>query len=78
VQVTKGGKVETLHAIVAVGNLDGVIGIGEHSGKNIQKVVMDAQFKAYRNLVPIPRYRSVQQQQQQQEHYAYCRGGWVF
>jgi hypothetical protein len=56
-----------------------VIGIGEHSGKNIQKVVMDAQFKAYRNLVPIPRYRSVQgqQQQQQQQQCAYCRGGWV-
>jgi ribosomal protein S5 len=65
--VTKGGKVETLHALVAVGNADGVIGIGEHSGKNIQKVVMDAQFKAYRNLVPIPRYRSVQVQQKQQQ-----------
>jgi ribosomal protein S5 len=36
--VTKGGKVETLHAMVAVGNGDGLIGIGEHSGKNIQKV----------------------------------------
>jgi hypothetical protein len=29
-QVTKGGKVETLHALVVVGNQDGVIGVGEH------------------------------------------------
>jgi hypothetical protein len=114
--------VETLHALVAVGNNDGLIGIGEHSGKNIQKVcashtsggwtqrrppsglgcwlrwalgvpplqaqesctrnlisplfrhlpltqfslaqlkpqvMLDAQLKAYRNLVAIPRYRCV-------------------
>jgi ribosomal protein S5 len=55
--VTKGGKVETLHALVAVGNAQGLIGIGEHSGKNVQKVTMDAQMKAMRNLVAIPRYR---------------------
>jgi len=57
-QVTKGGRVETLHALVVVGNADGLIGVGQHSGKNVQKVTMDAQLKAYRNLLPIPRYRS--------------------
>lgn len=56
-QVTKGGKIETLHAIVVVGNHDGVIGVGEHTGKNVQKVMLDAQLKAYKNLVVIPRYR---------------------
>eukprot|EP00879_Flechtneria_rotunda_P001675 GHRR01001835.1.p1 GENE.GHRR01001835.1~~GHRR01001835.1.p1 ORF type:complete len:360 (+),score=95.85 GHRR01001835.1:159-1238(+) len=57
IKVTKGGKVETLHALVAVGNHDGLLGIGEHSGKNIQKVILDAQLKAYQNVVAIPRYR---------------------
>lgn len=71
-QVTKGGKVETLHAMVAVGNGDGLIGIGEHSGKNIQKVVMDAQLKAYRNVVAIPRYRSVRGRRWQRG----WQGGW--
>ncbi|WIA36472.1 hypothetical protein OEZ86_007772 [Tetradesmus obliquus] len=57
IQVTKGGKVETLHALVVVGNHDGLLGVGQHSGKNIQKVMLDAQLKAYHNLVAIPRYR---------------------
>eukprot|EP00775_Hariotina_reticulata_P013786 gene13786-13907_t len=57
VKVTKGGKVETLHALVVVGNHDGVIGVGEHSGKNVQKVTLDAHLKAYKNLKVIPRYR---------------------
>jgi ribosomal protein S5 len=42
---------------VVVGNQDGLIGVGQHSGKNIQKVMLDAQLKAYKNLVAIPRYR---------------------
>jgi ribosomal protein S5 len=42
---------------VVVGNQDGLIGVGQHSGKNIQKVMLDAQLKAYQNLVAIPRYR---------------------
>jgi hypothetical protein len=50
-------QVETLHALVVVGNQDGLIGVGQHSGKNIQKVMLDAQLKAYKNLVAIPRYR---------------------
>lgn len=56
-QVTKGGKVETLHALVVVGNHEGLLGVGQHSGKNIQKVTLDAQLKAYRNLVAVPRHR---------------------
>jgi ribosomal protein S5 len=40
-----------------VGNQDGLLGVGHHSGKNIQKVMLDAQLKAYQNLVAIPRYR---------------------
>jgi ribosomal protein S5 len=50
-------QVETLHALVVVGNHDGLIGVGQHSGKNIQKVMLDAQLKAYQNLAAIPRYR---------------------
>ena len=50
---------ETLHALVAVGNGDGLLGVGLHSGKNVQKVMLDAQLKAYRNVMPIPRYRLV-------------------
>ncbi|KAF8065626.1 mrp5 [Scenedesmus sp. PABB004] len=57
VKVTKGGKVETLHALVVVGNGAGLLGVGTHSGKNVQKVMLDAELKAYQNLAPIPRYR---------------------
>eukprot|EP00877_Chromochloris_zofingiensis_P006345 jgi/Chrzof1/1964/Cz10g28050.t1 len=56
-RMTRQGRMRTMHATVFVGNFDGLVGLGSSSGTNSQQVMLDAYLRAYKNLIPIPRYR---------------------
>jgi hypothetical protein len=58
-KVTKSGRLQTSHVLLVVGNMDGLVGVGSASGSNLQQVMMSALAAAYRNIVPIARYRWV-------------------
>lgn len=56
-KVTTAGRLMAYHATVVVGNLDGLLGVGEARGASLQRVLMDAHLRAYERVRPIPRYR---------------------
>jgi ribosomal protein S5 len=58
-KVTKSGRLQTSHVLLVVGNMDGLVGVGSASGSNLQQVMMSALAAAYRNIVPVARYRWV-------------------
>lgn len=51
------GKLETIHATVAVGNMDGLAGVGSATGSEMQRVMLNALLAAYRSVAPVPLYR---------------------
>jgi small subunit ribosomal protein S5 len=54
-RVNSGGKVRTVSALVAVGNGNGMLGIGMGRGKDGQTAVRKAAIKAESEMVSIPR-----------------------
>ncbi|KAI8474708.1 MAG: hypothetical protein J3K34DRAFT_407089 [Monoraphidium minutum] len=58
VKVTSKGRLETLHVTTAVGNMNGLMGIGMAAGSELQQVMLNSVVAAYRNVVPIPLYRA--------------------
>jgi small subunit ribosomal protein S5 len=57
VKVTTAGRLTTYKATVVVGNLDGLLGVGEARGAALQRVLLDAHLRAYERVAPVPRYR---------------------
>ena len=55
--VTAKGKLETLRATVAVGNMDGLCGVGSAAGGDMQRALLNALLAAYRAVAPVPLYR---------------------
>lgn len=51
------GKVETYTAMVAVGNMNGLLGLGVADAGTAQEAVAAAHMEAYKRLTPIPLYR---------------------
>ncbi|TGZ84147.1 hypothetical protein EX30DRAFT_315949 [Ascodesmis nigricans] len=54
---TRMGKIRKQYVLVAVGNGDGVLGIGEGKAIEFQDAQKMALWNAERNIVPIPRYQ---------------------
>jgi len=56
-KVTTAGRLMAYRATVVVGNLDGLLGVGEARGASLQRVLLDAHLRAYERVRPVPRYR---------------------
>jgi small subunit ribosomal protein S5 len=57
-KVTTAGRLMAYKATVVVGNLNGLLGVGEARGASLQRVLLDAHLRAFECVRPIPRYRS--------------------
>ncbi|KAI8867366.1 ribosomal protein S5 domain 2-like protein [Ramicandelaber brevisporus] len=56
VNMTRKGKIQSMYAMVVVGNGNGLAGYGEGKNTDLAKAVQKAVMAAVKNMVPIPRY----------------------